>query len=403
MKASLSPAPAGVLQRECACGGSAAGCSDCDRKRKLLQRSATSPAPVGAVPAVVHRVLGAPGTPLDATTRGFMESRLGHSFGRVRIHDDALAAEATQAVNANAYTVGHDIVFASGRYQPGTAQGRRLLAHELAHVVQQAGNPTAGSGLSIGPASGPHEAEAEAAAVTAMKPQARPGAGLQRQEAGHDDEKAAKPAAPSGAPEAATAGAAAASADVAPAATPPSGFDAQARALLDPEHVRQVLFQMGYGAASRPAAPAVDPAGLAPEGASPAAAEGSGVGAARETPRPGTPSDVLQGFLKLPAVDQALTALRATAGDRLRHDFASLSSGEHALVLSQSAVIGGGALAGLLANPGARQEALGLLQDRSLPTGVSGLTFQFNLTGPDQRIRFDLNVGQLLPRSWGFH
>jgi len=66
-----------------------------------------------------------------------MEQRFGHDFSRVRVHADAKAQMSAQAVNANAYTVGNDIVFASGRYLPGLAEGRRLLAHELTHVVQQ--------------------------------------------------------------------------------------------------------------------------------------------------------------------------------------------------------------------------------------------------------------------------
>jgi hypothetical protein len=70
-----------------------------------------------------------------------MESRLGHDFGSVRIHTDSLAADSARALNANAYTVGHDIVFAAAQYDPASTAGRRLLSHELAHVVQQDGGP----------------------------------------------------------------------------------------------------------------------------------------------------------------------------------------------------------------------------------------------------------------------
>jgi hypothetical protein len=66
-----------------------------------------------------------------------MESRLGYDFGRVRVHTDATAAESARAVDALAYTVGRDLVFASGQYAPGTGTGRKLLAHELVHTVQQ--------------------------------------------------------------------------------------------------------------------------------------------------------------------------------------------------------------------------------------------------------------------------
>jgi len=79
------------------------------------------------------------GRPLDAGTRSFFEQRFGHSFDHVRVHTDAHAAESTRAVNALAYTVGSAIVFAPGQYAPATATGRRLLAHELTHVLQQRG------------------------------------------------------------------------------------------------------------------------------------------------------------------------------------------------------------------------------------------------------------------------
>jgi len=81
------------------------------------------------------------GQSLDQATRAFMENRLGHDFGRVRVHNDENGAQAARSVNAHAFTVGRDIAFAAGQYQPATRQGRRLLAHELAHVVQQRGQP----------------------------------------------------------------------------------------------------------------------------------------------------------------------------------------------------------------------------------------------------------------------
>jgi hypothetical protein len=100
---------------------------------RLLAPSATS-----AVPAVVEQLLErGNGQPLDSTTRKLMESRFGHDFGQVRVHTDAKADESARAVEAAAYTVGSDVVFASAQYQPETTAGRRLLAHEMAHVVQQ--------------------------------------------------------------------------------------------------------------------------------------------------------------------------------------------------------------------------------------------------------------------------
>jgi hypothetical protein len=91
------------------------------------------------VPHTVHDVLRSPGRPLDPRTRAFMEPRFGRDFGEVRIHTGANAAASAQAVHALAYTAGYDVVFAHGQFAPETGAGRRLLAHELAHVVQQHG------------------------------------------------------------------------------------------------------------------------------------------------------------------------------------------------------------------------------------------------------------------------
>jgi hypothetical protein len=89
------------------------------------------------VPPVVSDVLSSPGQPLDASTRAFMEPRFGHDFGQVRIHTGHKAAESAHAVKALAYTVGRNIVFGEQQFAPDTATGKILLAHELAHVVQQ--------------------------------------------------------------------------------------------------------------------------------------------------------------------------------------------------------------------------------------------------------------------------
>jgi len=138
---SFTPVQTGLLQRKCACGQhTVAGgeCAECRQKREeTLQRAAVSSAPVTTVPPVVHDALNSPGQPLDAGTRAFMEPRFGHDFSQVRVHTDAKAAESAQAVNALAYTVGRDIVFGEGEYALGTGKGRRLMAHELTHTIQQ--------------------------------------------------------------------------------------------------------------------------------------------------------------------------------------------------------------------------------------------------------------------------
>jgi len=105
----------------------------------LLQRSPLDQGRTGLVPPLVGEALRSPGRLLDPSVRAFMEPRLGFDFSQVRIHTDALAAESARQVRARAFTLGQDIVFGAGRYAPHTEAGRRLLAHELTHVVQQGG------------------------------------------------------------------------------------------------------------------------------------------------------------------------------------------------------------------------------------------------------------------------
>jgi Domain of unknown function (DUF4157)/Lysine-specific metallo-endopeptidase len=104
-------------------------CSDDEERIKKDEQAAE--------PTTVRDVLRSPGQPLDAGTRAFFEPAFGYDFSRVRVHSDARAAASTQSVNALAYTVGRDVVFGAGQLAPQTTQGRKLLAHELAHVVQQ--------------------------------------------------------------------------------------------------------------------------------------------------------------------------------------------------------------------------------------------------------------------------
>jgi hypothetical protein len=79
------------------------------------------------------------GTPLPESVRAFFEQRFGHDFRNVKLHKDASAADSVDDYGAKAYTIGENIVFASGEYAPESTSGRRLLAHELTHVVQQRG------------------------------------------------------------------------------------------------------------------------------------------------------------------------------------------------------------------------------------------------------------------------
>jgi hypothetical protein len=184
---SFRSAASGTLQRKCACGsgGSSGDCEAC--KKKTLQRSASGQGPQFA-PAIVHDVLRSPGQPLAAETRRFFEPLFGHDFAKVRvggggpgpaeglkvnqpgdrfeleaertaqrvmrapaparslagpslegvrIHNDARASESARSVGALAYTVGQHIVFAPGKFNANTSEGRELLAHELTHTLQQ--------------------------------------------------------------------------------------------------------------------------------------------------------------------------------------------------------------------------------------------------------------------------
>ncbi|HEX2209365.1 MAG TPA: DUF4157 domain-containing protein [Longimicrobium sp.] len=107
---------------------------------RVQRACATAPAAgMDRAPASVRQALAVPGRGLEPAVRRDMEQRFGHDFSRVRIHADAAAARSAREIAASAYTVGHDIVFGAGGYAPSTAHGRHLLAHELAHTVQQAG------------------------------------------------------------------------------------------------------------------------------------------------------------------------------------------------------------------------------------------------------------------------
>jgi hypothetical protein len=139
--------PALQLQRACACAGACPTCQT-EQPGPGHERLHTKRVESGnwgqtEVPPIIHEVLRSPGQPIDLATRAFMEPRFGHDFSHVRVHTDERAGDSARAVNALAYTAGRHLVFGVGQYSPTTASGRRLLAHELAHSVQQgfAANP----------------------------------------------------------------------------------------------------------------------------------------------------------------------------------------------------------------------------------------------------------------------
>ena len=150
-KAAFTPIGNALVQRKCACGGTS------DRAVCL------------SVPPAVPESLMSSGQPLSADSRKLMESRFGHDFSRVRVHADAKAAESAESVNALAYAVGRDVVFGAGQYAPGTEAGRRLLAHELAHVLQQGNGPVNDSAWGrLNPAEDRFELEADRVANNVM-------------------------------------------------------------------------------------------------------------------------------------------------------------------------------------------------------------------------------------------
>lgn len=104
---------------------------------RIRRLSDTPAAGLGAAPASVDAVLASSGSPLAPGLRQDMERRFGCDFAKVRVHSDAAGERSALDLKARAYTAGHHIVFGAGRYAPASDEGRHLLAHELAHVVQQ--------------------------------------------------------------------------------------------------------------------------------------------------------------------------------------------------------------------------------------------------------------------------
>lgn len=133
----MGPTP--LASHKCAaCERNEGACEGSEKVQRLTAKpTGSAEVATSEAPPTVREVLHSSGRPLDAATRAFIEPRFGHDFSQVRVHADDKAAQSTRALNAHAYTVGRDIVFGAGQYRPQEPTGRRLLAHELAHVVQQ--------------------------------------------------------------------------------------------------------------------------------------------------------------------------------------------------------------------------------------------------------------------------
>jgi Domain of unknown function (DUF4157) len=134
----ILPAPART--KTCSCGRpviAGGECTACRAKRERALRRPNSRASTPDRKAPAPGLVSGPGRPLESGPRSEMESRFNHDFSRVRVHTDPGAASAARRIGAQAFTIGSDIAFATGRYDAASIDGRRLLAHELAHVVQQ--------------------------------------------------------------------------------------------------------------------------------------------------------------------------------------------------------------------------------------------------------------------------
>lgn len=177
----MTPQHAPRLQRKCSCEGSGGSCEGCAKKR--MQRHAERDNGLRSIPREAARAAAGGGQPLDGATRAFMESRFLHDFSAVRVH---VEPEAAESVEARAFTIGHDIVLARDAYAPSTDAGRRLLAHELTHVVQQDGGPAMQTSSEVSTPGDASEVEADRAADAVMgggmpRVAASPSAAVQRQ------------------------------------------------------------------------------------------------------------------------------------------------------------------------------------------------------------------------------
>jgi hypothetical protein len=144
----------GIRRTACpCCDGQAIGPATPGAARDIRRREAAPGSPAGGAQAGAdpsggtHELISrlGPGEPLDGDTLTYFEPRMGCTLAAVRIHTDPAAAQSAAQIRARAFTYGHHIAFASGEYQPQSASGKRLIAHELAHVVQQRGTPAGSS------------------------------------------------------------------------------------------------------------------------------------------------------------------------------------------------------------------------------------------------------------------
>jgi hypothetical protein len=172
---------------------------------------------------------------------------------------------------------------------------------------------------------------------------------------------------------------------------------------LDPTLIRPALLQIDPGLLTPPSptttGAVLEPVETLPSESTPLVPAGPGP----ETPREASGSDIIRAVAAVPAVDTLLTNLQTQARDIAERDWGRLSTGEQIATIATTAIIGGGALAGVLSHPDTRQAAFDLLNGQTFPVpGVEGLQFEVGIRGNDWTVGFHLDVGALLPASLGF-
>lgn len=356
-------------------------------------------------------VISTPGQLLDGEIRRQMSNRLGHDFSRVRVHRGPVASVSSRTLGTRAYAVGNHLVIDQDAVGTSahSAAGRDLLAHELTHVVQQGAHAVdakgaAGfAGLAIGGAAEQQARHIQAGGLASPTQQLN-GPVVQREDP--DDRKKQEPVqneipSPDAQPQTGLEW---------PGPAAPSLVDGglqmdpmlmwRVQQLLARERIQAGLYDLDLSTLDRLyPSPALDIPQAPKEEKKPAVPPGKGP----DKPREGKPGDLLKAVTKVPAVDAALTGLKDQALSRVKRDWRKRSTGGKAVLVSSLVLVGGGAVGSLMAHDPSRTAVLGFIKGKDLPVpGVPGLSMQLNLVGPDLGVRFGLNVGSLLPKSWGF-
>lgn len=316
----------------------------------------------------IESVLRSPARQLPVSLRAGFEKNFDQDFSQIKIHTGHEASAAASDIGARAFATGRHVVFNSGQYQPDTVRGQQLLAHELTHIAQQKHMPLGRNSQGVRFIQrNDHDTPAPSTSTYRW-----PGS---------------RPLFP----------------DLQLSLDPLISMEIEVmrrmRQIFSPDFVSRSLSELDFSTVMTPTQPWLPSGGDSSEESQPLVPRGSGP----STPRAGSAGDVLRAVLKIPAVSTALDRVRDQAVGGVRRDWRRLSTGEQALIITQTALIGGGALTGIFANDSSRSAVLGLIQDRDLPVpGVEGFTFRFNATGPNRSVGFTLNVGQFLPSSFGF-